>query len=285
MRKNIILMGLLLLLVIPTQMDAKVVIDEKILEPALISVVYERTKITDTLNAANDYRQDLLTLKAGKKYSAFYSADRKTDDSISNRNFDYMMAVMRDDQAFHRLAELEKDVIFKNYPEGENTVFLRFNLSNWYYQEPIEKLDWQLVSDSSKVICGYECLKAVCHYRGRQWTAWYSPEIPIHDGPWKLCGLPGLILEAHDDKMHYLYTALKIQSEDAGNVEYFNYRDRFKTERIKALVQNRKALGKSIKNSILSSGAFGVKSQNIKADTGRPAHTNYDFEETDYPHE
>ena len=41
----------------------------------------------------------------------------------------------------------------------------------------------------------------------------------------------------------------------------------------------------SIKNAILSSGAFGVKSQNIKADTGRPAHTNYDFEETDYPHE
>ena len=49
--------------------------------------------------------------------------------------------------------------------------------------------------------------------------------------------------------------------------------------------QNRKALGKSIKNAILSSGAFGIKSQNIKADTGRPAHTNYDFEETDYPHE
>ena len=85
--------------------------------------------------------------------------------------------------------------------------------------------------------------------------------------------------------MHYQYVALKIQSENAGNVEYFNYSDRFKTERIKALVQNRKALGKSIKNAILSSGAFGIKSQNIKADTGRPAHTNYDFEEADYPHE
>lgn len=265
--------------------NAKVVIDENVLEPAIISVVYERTKVTDTLNAANDYKQDLLTLKAGKKYSAFYSAAKKTNDSISSRNFDYVMAMMNDYQAFHRVAELENDVIFKNYPEGENTVFLRFNLSSWYYQEPIDKPSWQLVPDSSKVICGYECLKAVCHYRGRQWTAWYSPEIPIHDGPWKLWGLPGLILEAHDEKMHYQYVALKIQSEDAGNVEYFNYSDRFKTERIKALVQNRKALGKSIKNAILSSGAFGVKSQNIKADTGRPAHTNYDFEETDYPHE
>lgn len=284
MKTYLYYISLLLIANIQT-LDAKVVIEEKVLEPAIISVVYERTQVTDTLNAANDYKQDLLTLKAGKKYSAFYSADRKTDDSISNRNFDYVMAVMKDYQAFHRLAELEKGVIFKNYPEGENTVFLRFNLASWYYQEPIEKPSWQLVSDSTKVICGYECLKAICNYRGRQWTAWYSPEIPIHDGPWKLCGLPGLILEAHDDKMHYLYTALKIQSENAGNVEYFNYRDRFKTERIKALVQSRKALGKSIKNAILSSGAFGVKPQNIKADTGRPAHTNYDFEETDYPHE
>lgn len=53
-------------------LDAKVVIEEKVLEPALISVVYERTQVTDTLNAANDYKQDLLTLKAGKKYSAFF---------------------------------------------------------------------------------------------------------------------------------------------------------------------------------------------------------------------
>jgi len=47
-------------------LNAKVVIEEKVLEPAIISVVYERTKVTDTLNAANDYKQGLLTLKAGK---------------------------------------------------------------------------------------------------------------------------------------------------------------------------------------------------------------------------
>lgn len=276
---------LMLLFVCTQTLDAKVVIEEKALEPAIVSVVYERIRVTDTLHAGDDYKRDLLTLKAGKNYSAFYSAAKKTNDSICNRNFDYMMALMNDQQSFRRIASLENEVIFKNYPEGENTVFLRFNLSSWYYQEPVEKPSWQLVSDSSKVICGYECLKAICSYRGRQWTAWYSPEIPVQEEPWKLLGLPGLILEAHDDKRHYLYSAVKIQSENVGDVEYFNYDDRFRTDRTKALVQSRKALGKSIKNAIMSSGAYGIKRQNTKADTGRPPHTNFDFEETDYPHE
>ena len=110
MKKNIYYILLILFASIHT-VNAKVVIDEKVLEPAIISVVYERTKVTDTLNAANDYKQDLLTLKAGKKYSAFYSAAKKTNDSISSRNFDYVMAMMNDYQAFHRVAELENDVI------------------------------------------------------------------------------------------------------------------------------------------------------------------------------
>ena len=65
MQKNIYYILLLLFASIHT-VNAKVVIDEKVLEPAIISVVYERIKVTDTLNAANDYKQGLLTLKAGK---------------------------------------------------------------------------------------------------------------------------------------------------------------------------------------------------------------------------
>lgn len=56
---------------------------------------------------------------------------------------------------------------------------------------------WQLC-DSVKTIKGYESYKAICDYHGRSWIAWFAPDIPMSDGPWVFCGLPGLILEAYD---------------------------------------------------------------------------------------
>jgi len=35
-------------------------------------------------------------------------------------------------------------------------------------------------------------------------VAWYTPEIPVGHGPELYGNLPGLILELHEDKMHYV---------------------------------------------------------------------------------
>ena len=73
------------------------------------------------------------------------------------------------------------------------------------------------------------------------------------------------------------------------DVEYFNYSDRLKTDRITSLKAHRRHLQENVKNMILSSGAYGLDPKKIKPDKEdkskpRP-HKNYDFEETDYPHE
>lgn len=66
----------------------------------------------------------------------------------------------------------------------------------WRYDEPIYEMEWTIMEDSIKNILGFECIKAQTDYHGRTWKVWFSPEIPVHDGPWKLHGLPGLILNA-----------------------------------------------------------------------------------------
>lgn len=67
----------------------------------------------------------------------------------------------------------------------------------FYYTEPLMS-DWQLV-DGNKDIAGYHCSKATIKYGGRHWTVWYTEKLPLPFGPWKLTGLPGLILSAEDE--------------------------------------------------------------------------------------
>lgn len=61
------------------------------------------------------------------------------------------------------------------------------------------EIKWSII-DKQKNIMGYECQKAIGTFRGREYTVWFTKQIPVPYGPWKLYGLPGLILEAYDKK-------------------------------------------------------------------------------------
>ena len=101
--------------------------------------------------------------------------------------------------------------IYKNYPEKEDITFLGgISDLNFYYTEKMPEFEWKL-QDKDSTICGYVCHKAQSTYRGRTWTAWYTEELPYDNGPWKLCGLPGLILKAEDKKGDFAFTCIGIK--------------------------------------------------------------------------
>lgn len=74
------------------------------------------------------------------------------------------------------------------------------------YEVPMDDLVWE-PGDSTAVILDYECQNATATYHGRRWTAWFAIDIPVSEGPWQLCGLPGLILQAETDGGEYRFTA------------------------------------------------------------------------------
>jgi GLPGLI family protein len=80
--------------------------------------------------------------------------------------------------------------------------------------DTLQPIDWQ-ISNEQKLFGELRCQKATAFVRGRNYTAWFAPAIPIRTGPWKLHGLPGLIVEAYDDKGHvrFMFESVKLLNE------------------------------------------------------------------------
>lgn len=77
--------------------------------------------------------------------------------------------------------------------------------------ESVPKMIWKLMPNSTKKIGNFNCYQATTNFRGRNYIAWYSPEYPYQIGPWKFNGLPGLIMEIHDDINRYYWGVTKIE--------------------------------------------------------------------------
>jgi GLPGLI family protein len=70
--------------------------------------------------------------------------------------------------------------------------------SPYIVREDLKRIPWVLVNEFRE-IGNFRCQKATGRFRGRTYTAWFAARVPVHSGPWKLHGLPGLILEAFDE--------------------------------------------------------------------------------------
>ena len=82
---------------------------------------------------------------------------------------------------------------------------------NLYYTESLPLFKWDIGTETATV-CGYECIKATCHWRGRDFTAWFTPDIPVQYGPWKFGGLPGLIMKVSDNESIYSFEAVAVEN-------------------------------------------------------------------------
>lgn len=80
------------------------------------------------------------------------------------------------------------------------------------YSESLPKMTWSIYEETKEIL-GYECQKAETDFRGRHWTVWFAPEVPVDCGFWKFSGLPGLILEADSADDFYRYSAVSIENK------------------------------------------------------------------------
>ncbi|WP_018674779.1 GLPGLI family protein [Riemerella columbina] len=95
--------------------------------------------------------------------------------------------------------------IKKPYPITDKIKYEDFILNKKFVYDEEVKLDWK-VQPETDTMENYPVQKATTTFGGRNWTAWFTTELPFADGPYKFHGLPGLIVKLVDDQNHYQWT-------------------------------------------------------------------------------
>ena len=232
------------------------------IDKSILLLQYRMTSVKD-VKSPEKKRYNFMLLEIGNRVSKFSDYYMLKADSIED--------------ALYRQKKSESEIVkqvqpyfmgrspmnvFKNYPVNKITVTDRvFLTGDFKYEEDKSKPQWKMESGSTTV-CGYKCRKASTVFRGRNYTAWYAPEIAFSDGPWKFWGLPGLILKIGDDKGEFLFECVAIQKALKNASIYIKDKDYFITTRKKFNEAAKRAFENPI--SIMENRGITVGKESIK---------------------
>ena len=187
-----------------------------------------------------------FALRCGKNVCQYISLYRLRNDSLvtspdpilrelSFKEWDEQLE-SNDPDKRTSLAPDRGDFLYRNLSNGKISVYTRVFGSSYLIEEDFPVIDWMVCEDSTMQVLGYDCHKATAKFRGRTWTVWYSEDIPLSIGPWKLGGLPGLILKAKCDD-YVTITALSARTTKLSPVTFYNfYEEKYqKIDRVKYL--------------------------------------------------
>ncbi len=172
-------------------------------DKALARVRYTFTHIQDTTQRDKPKTENML-LVTGKNASVYTSYD-KLNQAL---NMQKQIQEQIKNQSGNGNVKIEVKSEMKTQPTQEDYFFFANEhkmitkerlFNNYLVEEPAATIDWKILKDTMS-FSGVACQKATTRFKGRNWIAWFATEIPFQSGPWKLNGLPGLIIEAYDDK-------------------------------------------------------------------------------------
>ena len=190
-----------------------------------LSVMYNYEFVVD--KSKNNKRSTRTVLEVGNNLNRYYSNTSEEYDKVL---FDILVENDKTEGNGVRLPKLRNKNEYRMYidvytypKQNERLVSTRIKDKEYQYREPIEPFGWKILNETDSVL-GYLCQKAVTEFRGRTWNVWFTMELPYNYGPWKLGGLPGMILKAEDSERLHVIEAIGI--ERAENRLIYEYSDK-----------------------------------------------------------
>jgi GLPGLI family protein len=108
-------------------------------------------------------------------------------------------------------ALMHMPTVWTGIPTGQTTVREFIFPHEYEGYEETSDIAWTLTNDTLTV-SGYLCQQATATFRGVEWHAWYTDEIPSSAGPWRLHGLPGLIVKAENEAHTFSLAGLRMEA-------------------------------------------------------------------------
>ncbi len=174
-------------------------------DAAVAIVRYSFSHIRDTTNKAKVYTEN-MELLLGKNASVYRSEDQRLHDEkmkqlIADRAKTGTTSMMN----FAGVGGPRGSVIKIYQYQAERKMIWQEKIINIYLMdETLPVINWKITADTTS-FGTLHCQKATTIFKGRNYEAWFCPALPFRSGPWKLNGLPGLIVEASDSKKEVVW--------------------------------------------------------------------------------
>ncbi|MEO6521652.1 MAG: GLPGLI family protein [Mucilaginibacter sp.] len=165
-------------------------------DSTLAIVHYKFSHIRDTNARDKPYTENMVLL-VGQNASVYKSYDRKMQMDAMRKDAMAQMQAGGPIKITSRGGSTSSE--YFQYPNEGKMIRKESIMTTYLIDEPFPVIQWKISADTM-TIRNLNCQKATGHFKGRDYTAWFCAELPYRSGPWKLSGLPGLIVEAYDTK-------------------------------------------------------------------------------------
>jgi len=232
--------------------------ENKVIDKLKYTITYRTKSVRDTTKLDSvgryNYENDDMQLLIGDKVSYFYSATYRAYEEELRKSVDANNIAIPTSTSARGSISMD---FYRNYPTGKSTYLDKVIREKFRIIEPLEQPQWDIIADSTKQILDYHCQMARCSFKGRTWTAWFTTDIPLDNGPWKLCGLPGLILRAYDSKQQYIFDCVGMkQAKEGENITYDTKFDKYVSATMKEFVDYQ---AKAVPEDILATQGIKIE--------------------------
>ena len=193
-----------LLLLVIALLVISVTIKAQKQDTARVLVHYKFTHVRDSTDRTHPYTENMVLL-VGKTASVYKSYDGMMADEQFRKAYTEAVANSPDGHMEINRSGAGLRPQYYQYPNAQKLLTKDYVLVTEYLiAGQMPAIDWKISGDTA-TFGGLHCQKAAGHFKGRDYIVWFCPDLPVHTGPWKLNGLPGVIIDAHDTKNEVIF--------------------------------------------------------------------------------